>query len=66
MNSGQESQLSMYFATSDFLTTNTAIVTPLPNYADFSTILNGYSPQVETIAISDGERTEINILLTSN
>ncbi len=46
MNSGQESKLSMYFATSDFLTTNTAIVTPLPNYADFSTILKssrGYS-----------------------
>ncbi|PZX11689.1 PEGA domain-containing protein [Breznakibacter xylanolyticus] len=27
---------------------------------------NGYSPQVETVAISDGERTEINIQLTKN
>ncbi len=39
MNSGQESKLSMYFATSDFLTANTAIVHSLPNYAVFSTIL---------------------------
>jgi hypothetical protein len=36
MKSRQESKLSMYLAVKDFLTTNAAVVNPLPNYSGFS------------------------------
>jgi len=36
MKSRQESKLSMYLAVKDYLTTNVAIVNPLPNYSGFS------------------------------
>ena len=50
MNSGQESKLSMYFATNDYLTTNAAILTPLPNYAGFSTSLKSSITSIQTYA----------------
>ena len=50
MNSGQESKLSMYFATNDYLTTNAAILTPLPNYAGFSTSFKSSVTSIQTFA----------------
>jgi len=36
MKSRQESKLSMYLAVNDYLTTNAAVVNPLPNYSGYS------------------------------
>ena len=48
MKSRQESKLSMYLAVKDFLTTNAAVVTPLPNYSGFSTAFLGAITQIQT------------------
>lgn len=48
MNSRQESKLSMYLAVKDYLMTNAAIVTPLPNYSGFSTAFLGAITQIQT------------------
>ncbi len=50
MNSGQEAKNSMYLASKDYLTTNAAIVTPLPNYSGFFTAFQGYITQIQTYA----------------
>lgn len=42
MNLRQDARLNMYFAVKDYLTTNTALVTSLPNFPGFfTTFLNG-------------------------
>lgn len=48
MKSRQESKLSMFLAVKDFLTTNAAVVTPLPNYSGFSTAFLGAITQIQT------------------
>lgn len=50
MNSGQEAKNSMYLASKDYLTTNAAIVTPLPNYSGFFTAFQGHITQIQTYA----------------
>lgn len=46
----QESKLSMYLAVKSFLASNTAITTPLPNYAAFSTAYLAGVVQVQTFS----------------
>ena len=48
MKSRQESKLSMYLAVKDYLTTSTAIVTPLPNYPEFSASFVDAIAQIQT------------------
>ena len=48
MTTRQESKLSMYLAVKDFLTTNTAIATPLPNYTGFFTSFQNGIAQIQT------------------
>ena len=47
MKSRQESKLSMYLAVKDFLTTNAAIVNPLPNYSGFYAAFLGAIGQIQ-------------------
>lgn len=48
MTSGQESKLSMYLATSDYLTANASIVGTLPNYAGFFTAFKSSITSIQT------------------
>lgn len=46
----QESKLSMFLAVKDYLTTNAAIVTPLPNYSGYFTAFQNSITQIQTYA----------------
>jgi len=48
MISRQEIKLSMYLAVKDYLTTNAAIVNPLPNYSGYATVFFGEIGQIQT------------------
>jgi hypothetical protein len=48
MKSRQECKLSMYLVVKDFLTTNAAVVNPLPNYSGFFTAFAGAIGQIQT------------------
>jgi hypothetical protein len=48
MTSYQESKLSMYVAVKDYLTTNAAIVTPLPNYSSTFTAFQNSLTSIQT------------------
>ncbi|MCX6220815.1 MAG: carboxypeptidase-like regulatory domain-containing protein [Bacteroidia bacterium] len=48
MKARQASKLSMYLAVKDFLVTNAAIATPLPNYSGFSTAFLSAITQIQT------------------
>lgn len=48
MTSRQESKISMYVTVDDVLVTNAPLVTPLPNYAVFSTAFHGGITQIQT------------------
>ena len=47
MKSRQESKLSMFLAVKDYLTTNAAVVNPLPNYSGYSTSFFGEIEQIQ-------------------